>query len=116
MRALLVVAALIGAAGVAFGAFGAHAAADERARTLLETGARYQLIHALAVFAAAHLAAQAPRAASASALLFIAGAVIFPGALYALALGAPRFFGAVAPVGGLCFIAGWVALAFAATR
>jgi len=115
MRAMLIFAALLGAVAVACGAFAAHGA-DVYEAQLLETGARYQLIHALAVFAAAHLAPKTPRLAEAAAMLFLAGAIIFPGALYALALGAPRFFGAIAPVGGMSFVAGWVMLAVAAQR
>ena len=48
--------------------------------------------------------------------LFLAGSVLFPGALYSLSFGGPRWFGAVAPIGGLAFIAGWVFLAIAALK
>lgn len=101
---------------VAAGAFGAHAL---RARleperlAVFETGARYQMYHALGLFAAAWLLSKgAP--ARASAWLMLAGIVLFSGSLYALALSGVRALGAVTPVGGLCFLAAWALLAWAA--
>ncbi|MFM8944466.1 MAG: DUF423 domain-containing protein [Actinomycetota bacterium] len=111
--AQIALGALIGGLGVALGGFGAHALAerltDARLATF-ETGARYQLIHALAIVGAALVGGDRARVA---VLLFAAGVVLFSGSLYALALTGVRAFGAVAPIGGACFIAGWVFLALA---
>jgi uncharacterized membrane protein YgdD (TMEM256/DUF423 family) len=106
-----------GFVAVAAGAFGAHALRARLSPALLavfETAARYQLVHALALLAAATVAGRAPsRAASAAGWLFAAGIVLFSGSLYALALTGIRVLGAITPFGGLCFLAGWVALALA---
>lgn len=106
-----------GATGVAAGAFGAHALRARLPADLLavwETAARYQLVHALALLAVALLSARAASgAASAAGWLFTAGIVLFSGSLYALALTGVRVLGAVTPLGGVCFLAGWVALALA---
>lgn len=110
MRPLLVLAALVGLASVGFGAFAAHGASDPKAQEWLRTGADYGLVHCLAVFAAAFLRARA------AGVLFLAGAVVFGGTLFAMAFGAPRWLGAVTPLGGLSFMAGWAALAWAARR
>lgn len=108
----LTLAALAGFASVAFGAFAAHGIADPRAQELLRTGSLYGFAHALATLVAGALA---PRARLAPAL-FLAGVLLFSGSLYALALGAPRWVGAVTPFGGLGFLAGWLALAWAVRR
>jgi uncharacterized membrane protein YgdD (TMEM256/DUF423 family) len=121
-RGWIVVAALSGAVSVMAGAFGAHGidaspAVGARARELLQTGSHYEIAHALAMLAVVALARRArlkEGLAMAAQVLFLAGSILFPGALYALALGGPRWFGAVAPVGGLAFILGWLALALAA--
>lgn len=107
--------ALFGFLGVAAGAFGAHALRESLAPDRLqvfETGARYQLIHAVAmVVVALALERAASRAATAAGWLFLAGQVIFAGSLYALALSGARVWGAVTPLGGLCYLAGWALLA-----
>lgn len=121
-RGWIVVAALSGAVSVMAGAFGAHGidastAAGARAREWLQTGSHYEIAHALAILAVAALTRRAglkEGLAMAAQVLFLAGSVLFPGALYALALGGPRWLGAVAPLGGLAFILGWLALALAA--
>jgi uncharacterized membrane protein YgdD (TMEM256/DUF423 family) len=115
-RNWLTLAALLGLVSVAAGAFGAHVAADERARDLLRTGAQYGLIHALAVFATAAVNTGGGRRAGLAPALFLGGAVIFCGTLYGLALGAPRILGAITPIGGLLFLAGWLALAASVRR
>lgn len=103
--------------GVAAGAFGAHALRETLppGRILIfETGARYQLIHAVAlVVVALALERAASRAMAAAGWLFVAGQVIFAGSLYALALTGVRAWGAVTPVGGLCLLAGWALLVIA---
>jgi len=106
-----------GFAGVAAGAFGAHALRTRLPAELLavwETAARYQLVHALALLAVALLIARAPSGAAAAAgWLFAAGVLLFSGSLYALALTGVRVLGAITPLGGVCFLAGWAALALA---
>lgn len=106
-----------GLTGVAAGAFGAHALRARLSTELLavfETGARYQMYHALALLAAALVASRAASgAATAAGWLFTAGVVVFSGSLYALALTGVRVLGAITPLGGACFLAGWVALALA---
>jgi uncharacterized membrane protein YgdD (TMEM256/DUF423 family) len=105
--------------GVAAGAFGAHALRERLEPSLLaafETAARYQMYHALALLAVA-LLLQPPRApsaaASAAGWCFTVGIVLFCGSLYALALSGVRVLGAITPLGGLCFLAGWALLAWA---
>jgi uncharacterized membrane protein YgdD (TMEM256/DUF423 family) len=114
------VGALLGFLGVGAGAFGAHALRarlDPGALALFETGARYHLVHALALLGVAWAATQWPgRAVRAAGWLFIAGTVLFSGSLYLLALSGQRALGAITPAGGLCLLAGWLALAFAAWR
>jgi uncharacterized membrane protein YgdD (TMEM256/DUF423 family) len=105
---------------VAAGAFGAHALRARLAPDLLavfETGARYQMYHALGLLGVAWIASRAPSPLAAWAgWLFLLGTVLFSGSLYALALSGIRIFGAITPLGGLAFMAGWVCLALAARR
>jgi uncharacterized membrane protein YgdD (TMEM256/DUF423 family) len=119
-RCSLVAASLAAALAVALGAFGAHAlrgALDERALALWHTATSYQFWHALALLAVGVLArTRATPALRFAAIAFAVGIVAFCASLYALALGAPRALGAVTPLGGLAFIAGWLALALHAWR
>ena len=97
------------------GAFGAHALRAHLAPEALatfETGARYQLTHALALMVVA-LRSGTPSGAALrwSGWLLASGTVLFSGSLYALALTSQRGFGWVTPVGGLCLVLGWLALA-----
>lgn len=101
---------------VALGAFGAHAL---RARlspedlAIFETGVRYQMYHALALFAVAWAASRWPgTAVNAAGWMFIVGVLIFSGSLYALVLTDTRWLGAVTPVGGVVLILGWGLLAW----
>ncbi len=118
----IVLAALGGALAVIFGAFAAHGIdattpAGAKAREWLETGSRYEAVHALAMLAVTSLAPRLnARLASLALILFLAGGVLFPGALYGLALGGPRWLGAVAPFGGMSLILGWLSFALAAVR
>ncbi|MDO8409793.1 MAG: DUF423 domain-containing protein [Phenylobacterium sp.] len=113
-RIWLGLAALGGLLAVAIGAFGAHGVADPQAKAWMDTGATYLMLHSLAVFAAAFVAARGSRLARAAPPLFLAGGLIFCGTLFAMAMGAPRILGAVTPIGGLLFMGGWVVLAIAA--
>ena len=114
------IGALSGAVGVAAGAFGAHALRarlEPRMLEVFETGARYQMYHAIALLGVAWAASRWPGAlTTASGWLFVAGTVLFSGSLYAMALTDVRALGAVTPIGGVCFIAGWVCLAVAAGK
>jgi len=107
-------AAISGLVSVVAGAFAAHAARDPGARELLRTGATYEATHALAALAAIALGRQGGRGSALAPLLFLGGTVLFSGSLYALALGAPRMVGAITPIGGLAFIAGWAVFALQA--
>ena len=133
-RAFLVIGAVSGLVGVAAGAFDSHALRSKLPPERLaqfETGVRYQLWHALALFAAVfvglvrfwHPAAGSELIVSEGAMawpaalagwLFVAGTVLFSGSLYALALTGRRRWGMIAPIGGTCFILGWASLALAA--
>lgn len=119
-RVFFVLGAASGFIAVAAGAFGAHALKARLTPELLavfETGARYQMFHALALLAAAWAVTRWPgRAAPASGWCFVAGTVLFSGSLYVLALTGVRGFGAVTPIGGVLFLAGWLLLAAAAWR
>ncbi len=117
-RLFLAAGSLSAFLSVAAGAFGAHALRarlGEELQAAFETGARYQMFHALALLAVAWAAPRLPGAAAAG-WLFLAGTVLFSGSLYALALTGVRWFGAVTPVGGVAFLAGWLWLAWAALR
>lgn len=109
MSALVVVAALSGAMAVAAGAFGAHGA-QGAPQEWLRTGGQYQLIHAVAALVALRLDGRGP------AWLFVAGAMIFAGTLYLMAMGAPRWLGPITPIGGTLLIAGWLWLAWVGVR
>jgi uncharacterized membrane protein YgdD (TMEM256/DUF423 family) len=105
---------------VVAGAFGAHALRDRLTPDLLavfETGARYQMYHALALLAAAWGTERwAGGAAQVAGWCFVAGIVVFSGSLYLLALTGVRWLGAVTPLGGVAFLLGWGALAWAGWR
>jgi uncharacterized membrane protein YgdD (TMEM256/DUF423 family) len=118
-RLAAAVGAIFGALAVILGAFGAHAL---RARLspgdleIFETGVRYQMYHAFAMFAAAWLISRQAPAAATAAWAFIGGVIVFSGSLYLLVATGQRWLGAITPIGGLAFIAGWVLLAVAAMK
>ncbi|MBO1055927.1 MAG: DUF423 domain-containing protein [Dolichospermum sp. JUN01] len=115
----LTIAAIFGGLSVAGGAFGAHALREkisERSLEIFDTGARYQMYHALALLLVAMLMSRLenpPTTLLVSGWLFIIGVVIFSGSLYALSLTGIKSLGAVAPLGGLALMLGWGALAVA---
>ena len=110
----LALAALSGGVSVAVGAFAAHGVTDPMAKELFKTGASYEMTHALAVFAAISVVQFGGARARFAPLLFLVGTAVFSGSLYALALGAPRIVGAITPIGGVMFMAGWAVLALGA--
>ncbi|HEX4883741.1 MAG TPA: DUF423 domain-containing protein [Casimicrobiaceae bacterium] len=119
-RTALVLAALLLFVAVALGAFGAHALKARLApdlQAVWQTAVQYHAWHALALLGAGLLMLVRPDAAAGlAAWLFVAGIVLFSGSLYALALTGVRGLGAVTPVGGVAFLAGWLAFAWAAWR
>ena len=132
MKTFLVLGATFGLIGVALGAFGSHALRSklppDRAGAF-ETGVRYQMWHALALFALVIVDAWIPTSPGstfttlaeretgwpllAAGWLFVAGIVLFSGGLYALAVTGRRTWGAVTPFGGACLLLGWASLLFA---
>lgn len=113
--------ALSGLVSVAAGAFGAHALKQRLPADLLvifETASRYQMYHALALVLVGILASRGglPERVSAplqlAGGLFVVGTVLFSGSLYVLSLSGQRWLGAITPLGGLAFLAGWLALAW----
>lgn len=105
MNWLVPLAALSGAIAVGAGAFGAHGA-EGKAAEWLRTGATYQLVHVVAALVAVQMGARGV------GWLFVAGAAIFAFTLYAMAFGAPRWLGAITPIGGTALIIGWLWLAW----
>ncbi|UTF58639.1 DUF423 domain-containing protein [Gilvimarinus sp. DA14] len=116
----LAIAALSGFFAVALGAFAAHGLKGKLAPNLLaafETATQYQMYHALALLAVALLVKAHPSGwLNASGWLFIAGSVLFSGSLYGLALSGIRLFGPITPIGGVCFLLGWLCLLIASLK
>ena len=106
--------------GVALGAFGAHGLKDRLTADMLETfetGVRYHLIHSFGLIVVAWAASRWPNSwVNSAGWLFVIGIAIFCGFLYLLAFTGTRWLGALVPIGGVCFIAGWAVLALAAIR
>lgn len=120
MSVWLTIAAINGFLAVAAGAFAAHGLQgrlDLHAQQIFETGARYHMYHALAMgLAAFAIRGSAATAATAAAAFFLVGIVLFSGSLYALALTDIRALAFITPIGGVAFLIGWIALAWAAIR
>ena len=114
----IALAAGLGAVGVALGAFGAHVLRPVlplQAMTIFETAVRYHLIHTLALLAVGILLLVAPQRSRwllRAGWLFLAGIVLFSGSLYGLATSGINWLGSVTPLGGVAWIAGWLALAW----
>jgi len=119
-RLFFALGSVSGFLAVGLGAFGAHALKARLAPELLatfEVGVRYQMYHALALLAVGWAATRWPGSAvNASGWLFVAGTAIFSGSLYALSLSGVRWLGAITPIGGAAFLAGWLCLAWAAWK
>lgn len=119
-RLFIAIAAVLGGTAVAAGAFATHALRPQLSDRLLvvfETGARYQMYHALALLLVALVASQGLGAVgllTAAGWAFVAGTVVFSGSLYALALTGQNLLGAVAPIGGAMLMLGWGCIAAAA--
>lgn len=115
-RFWFVVGSVFSGLGVAAGAFAAHALRQKVPADLLaifETGARYQIYHGLGLLAVAFAVTRWPLGhADWAGWAFLSGILLFSGSLYALSLSGVRAFGAVTPLGGVCFLAGWALLAW----
>lgn len=108
-----IAACLFAGTAVLAGAFAAHALRDRlepEAIAIWHTAVDYQFLHALALLGLACLSRQAAPTLRWALRAFVAGIILFSGSLYALALGAPRWIGALTPFGGLAFLIGWVCL------
>ncbi len=118
---LLVLAAINGFVAVSLGAFAAHGLKSMLGPDLLatfQTGVQYHMYHALAMLAVGILVVQFPAQAGlrVAGYLFLAGILIFSGSLYVLALSGIRWLGAITPIGGVAFLAGWATLAWTIAR
>lgn len=121
VRVFFMIAGISGFLSVGIGAFAAHDLKKILAPEMIEivkTGAQYQMYHALALLVIALLLIQKPSAAGlkAGGWAFILGTLLFSGSLYSLALGGPRWLGPITPLGGLCFLMGWILLAVSGWR
>jgi uncharacterized membrane protein YgdD (TMEM256/DUF423 family) len=116
------IGAFVLALAVMIGAFGAHALRDrmdEYARRIYETGVIYHFFHALGLLIVSllpRIGALSESRAGWVCLLLLLGILLFSGSLYALAVSGVRILGAITPIGGLCFIAGWLLLAYWLTQ
>jgi len=117
-RTFLLAGAVAGLLGVAFGAFGAHGLRGRLTPDMLavfETGVRYQMYHALALLLTAAMLPRMPgKALVAAGWFFVGGIVLFSGSLYLLAVTGVTVLGAITPIGGVAFLAGWLSLIVAA--
>lgn len=119
-RIFFALGSIFGLLGVALGAFGAHglrgtlSAAD---LAIFETGVRYQLIHAVALLAAAWASTRWPSGTvTVAGWLLVAGILVFSGSLYVLVLTGLRWMGAITPLGGVSFLVAWALLAWSALK
>jgi uncharacterized membrane protein YgdD (TMEM256/DUF423 family) len=122
-RLFIVLGALSGCVAVAAGAFGAHALRGRLSADMLDvfqTGATYQMYHALALVAVGILLGRFSTDGSvwlsAAGWLFVAGAVLFSGSLYALSLSGVTWLGGITPLGGVAFLLAWLSLAVGILR
>ena len=119
LNALMTFGALSAATSVVLGAFGAHALdgrLDAKTTGWWQTATLYALVHAVGIIALGIGKRGGLNGLDAPAIAFSVGIVLFSGSLYAMALGAPRWFGAITPLGGLAFLAGWALLIWIGLR
>lgn len=118
-RTFLLLGAISAFLGVGLGAFGAHglrARLSPEMLAVFETGVRYQMYHSLALILTSILMARMGGwLVTTAGWSFVAGIVLFSGSLYALAISGVTILGAVTPLGGIAFLAGWACLAVAAS-
>jgi uncharacterized membrane protein YgdD (TMEM256/DUF423 family) len=111
------IGAVLALIGVALGAFGAHALRDRLSPAMLQvwnTAVLYHLLHAIAIFALGLFMRATNTQFGTGAWLLTAGVVVFSGSLYTLAITGIKPLGAITPIGGVLFLAGWAWLAFKA--
>jgi uncharacterized membrane protein YgdD (TMEM256/DUF423 family) len=113
-RVWIILAAIAGLISVVAGALAAHGVANPHTQELLRTGSTYAFVHVLATLACAALARTGMKRAAVASGFFLAGVLLFSGSLYMLAFGALPIVGVATPVGGVCFMAGWLILIWAA--
>lgn len=123
---IIIFAALNGALAVVLGAFGAHGLKGKLSETALrtyQTGVDYHIYHALALFGIGLFLLQQKTVVTTfintpsqtlqlAAIFMILGICLFCGSLYGLALGGPKILGPITPLGGLCFICGWISIMY----
>lgn len=121
-KQIIQIATVFGALGVAIGAFGAHGLQETLEQTgrseTFETAVKYQFYHALALFLVGILALMKPKLQgyTFAVICFAAGIFVFSGSLYILSISGITWLGAIAPIGGVCFIAGWLRIFWTVTR
>lgn len=120
-KILLAIAAMLLLVATALGAYASHGLEDvlePRALASLKTAVEYHFYHGLGLLAAGILADRYPESKLffVAGLLFLSGIVLFCGSIYVTSFGGPAVVGRAAPVGGICFMLGWLALALAAIR
>jgi uncharacterized membrane protein YgdD (TMEM256/DUF423 family) len=117
-RLFLILGALSAFLGVAAGAFGAHGLKSRISAEMLsvfEVGVRYQMYHAFALITVAYLQAKWPSSiVTVGGWLFVIGTILFSGSLYFMSVGGVKWLGAITPIGGLSFLAGWICMMVAA--
>jgi uncharacterized membrane protein YgdD (TMEM256/DUF423 family) len=121
LRTFLILGSINGLIAVALGAFGAHVLKARLSSDMLsvfQTGVQYQMYHALALILVAILSNHLTSSGTVhwSGWLFFAGILLFSGSLYALSLSGIKVLGAITPLGGLAFLAGWIMLAWGAFK
>ncbi|MFT4542992.1 MAG: uncharacterized membrane protein YgdD (TMEM256/DUF423 family) [Planctomycetota bacterium] len=115
----LSIGAISGFLAVGAGAFGAHSLKDIATPEQLEwwgTAAEYHLMHSLALLAFGLFRSTRESVTQTAGYAYLFGMLVFSGTLYAMALGAPKWFGAITPIGGVALMVGWIAFARAARR
>lgn len=117
-RVFVVLGSLSALMAVSLGAFASHGLKGRLSQDMLdvfEVGVRYQMYHAFGLFVVAWAATRWPgTGVIVAGWLFVVGTIVFSGSLYVLSTSGPRWLGAITPIGGLAFLAGWCALAWAA--
>ncbi|WCT57278.1 DUF423 domain-containing protein [Paenibacillus kyungheensis] len=120
-RTYLIIGSILGMIGVGIGAFGAHLLEPIIGAQLMQTfktGVEYHFVHTLAIIMVAILAGVIGESSLLrwAGRLFTVGVIIFSGSLYVLSITGIKVLGAITPIGGLCFIAGWFMLALVGAK
>ncbi len=123
MRIWIMIGGILGCIGVILGAFGAHslkAVLTAKQLAGFKTAVQYQFLHSFALILIGIIHGQSDPAnhvkINRAGKFFVAGIIMFSGSIYALTLGGPKFLGPVTPLGGLCFMIGWLILAFSTPK